>query len=138
MEMTWETLKSCLGAHSDGKTSSCPWAEDILNTCRMLGFVFVTSLRSMPWTPAQLTTLPLLGSTSLDQAAEGPYQLLVQVKDMGDQPSGHQATATIEVFIVENTWVPLDPVHLPENLRVPYPHAMAQVSEWLPVAEVAP
>lgn len=103
----------------------------------MLGFVFVTSLRRMPWTPAQLTTLLLLGSTSLDQAAEGPYQLLVQVKDMGDQASGHQATATIDVSIVENTWVPLDPIHLAENLKVPYPHHIAQVSEWLSVAEVA-
>uniref|UniRef100_A0A8C6QFA6 Cadherin domain-containing protein n=1 Tax=Nannospalax galili TaxID=1026970 RepID=A0A8C6QFA6_NANGA len=34
------------------------------------------------------------GSTSLDHALRGPYQLLVQVKDMGDQASGHQATAT--------------------------------------------
>ncbi|XP_045842671.1 cadherin-16 isoform X2 [Meles meles] len=67
------------------------------------------------------------GSTSLSQAAEGPYQLLVQVKDMGDQASGHQATATVDVFIVENTWVPLDPVHVPENLKVPYPHPIAQV-----------
>ncbi|XP_032181769.1 cadherin-16 [Mustela erminea] len=67
------------------------------------------------------------GSTSLGQAAEGLYQLLVQVKDMGDQASGHQATATVDVFIVENTWVPLDPVHVPENLKVPYPHPIAQV-----------
>ncbi|XP_007090311.1 cadherin-16 [Panthera tigris] len=67
------------------------------------------------------------GSTSLDQDMEGPYQLLVQVKDMGDQASGHQATATIDVSVVENTWVPLDPVHLAENLKVPYPHRIAQV-----------
>lgn len=86
------------------------------------------SLRRKPWTPAQLATLPLLGSTSLGQPAEGLYQLLVQVKDMGDQASGHQATATVDVFIVKNTWVPLDPVHVPENLKVPYPHPIAQVS----------
>ncbi|XP_008507326.1 cadherin-16 isoform X2 [Equus przewalskii] len=67
------------------------------------------------------------GSTSLDQALEGPYKLLVQVKDMGDQASGHQATATIDVSIVESTWVPLDPVHLAENLKVLYPHHIAQV-----------
>ncbi|XP_027372158.1 cadherin-16 isoform X1 [Bos indicus x Bos taurus] len=67
------------------------------------------------------------GSTSLEKALEGYYQLLVQVKDMGDQASGHQATATIDVSIVENTWVPLDPVHLAENLQVPYPHHIAQV-----------
>ncbi|PNI63413.1 CDH16 isoform 5 [Pan troglodytes] len=36
------------------------------------------------------------GSTSLDHALERTYQLLVQVKDMGDQASGHQATATVE------------------------------------------
>ncbi|KAM5207703.1 cadherin-16 isoform 1-T2 [Hipposideros larvatus] len=67
------------------------------------------------------------GSTSLDQALEGPYQLLVQVKDMGDQASGHQATAIIDVSVVESTWVPLDPVHLAENLKVPYPHHIEQV-----------
>lgn len=57
---------------------------------------------------------------------------------MGDQASGHQATATIDVSIVENTWVPLDPVHLAENLKVPYPHHISQVSKWLSVTEVAP
>ncbi|XP_016069056.1 PREDICTED: cadherin-16 [Miniopterus natalensis] len=67
------------------------------------------------------------GSTSLDQTLEEPYQLLVQVKDMGDQASGHQATATIDISIVESTWVPLDPVHLAENLKVPYPHHISQV-----------
>ncbi|KAM5296960.1 cadherin-16 isoform 3-T3 [Glossophaga mutica] len=67
------------------------------------------------------------GSTSLDQALEGPYQLLIQVKDMGDQASGHQATATVDVSIVENTWVPQDPVHLVENLKVPYPHHISRV-----------
>ncbi|XP_066205476.1 cadherin-16 [Saccopteryx leptura] len=69
------------------------------------------------------------GSASLDQALEGPYQLLVQVKDMGDQASGHQDTATIDVSIVESTWVPLDPVHLAENLKVPYPHHISQ-AHW--------
>ncbi|KAL1784095.1 cadherin-16 isoform X1 [Sigmodon hispidus] len=67
------------------------------------------------------------GSTSLDQALEEPYQLLVQVKDMGDQASGHQAIATVEISIVQSTWVPLEPVHLAENLRVAYPHSIAQV-----------
>nr|XP_012598130.1 cadherin-16 isoform X2 [Microcebus murinus] len=67
------------------------------------------------------------GSASLDRALEGPYQLLVQVKDMGDQASGHQATATIDVSVVESTWVPLEPIHLAENLQVPYPHHIAQV-----------
>ncbi|KAM9607920.1 cadherin-16 isoform 2-T2 [Trichechus inunguis] len=67
------------------------------------------------------------GSTSLDHTLEGHYQLLVQVKDLGDQASGHQATATIDVSIVENTWVPLEPIHLAEDLEVPYPHLIAQV-----------
>ncbi|XP_055477392.1 cadherin-16 [Psammomys obesus] len=67
------------------------------------------------------------GSTSLDHALEEPYQLLVQVKDKGDQPLGHQAMATVEVSIVESTWAPLEPVHLAENLRAAYPHSIAQV-----------
>nr|XP_030719664.1 cadherin-16 isoform X4 [Globicephala melas] len=57
----------------------------------------------------------------------GPQHVLVHVKDENDQASGHQATATVDVSIVENTWVPLDPVHLAENLQVPYPHPIAQV-----------
>ncbi|XP_033700564.1 cadherin-16 isoform X4 [Tursiops truncatus] len=57
----------------------------------------------------------------------GPQHVLVHVKDENDQASGHQATATVDVSIVENTWVPLDPVHLAENLQVPYPHHIAQV-----------
>uniref|UniRef100_A0A7N5KMN8 Cadherin 16 n=1 Tax=Ailuropoda melanoleuca TaxID=9646 RepID=A0A7N5KMN8_AILME len=57
----------------------------------------------------------------------GPQPVLVRVKDENDQASGHQATATIDVSIVENTWVPLDPIHLAENLKVPYPHHIAQV-----------
>ncbi|XP_004690289.1 PREDICTED: cadherin-16 [Condylura cristata] len=67
------------------------------------------------------------GSTGLHQAPGGPYQLLVQVKDMGDQVSGYQATAIIDVSVVESTWVPLDPVRLAENLKVLYPHSMTQV-----------
>ncbi|XP_032140033.1 cadherin-16 [Sapajus apella] len=67
------------------------------------------------------------GSTSLDHTLEGHYQLLVQVKDMGNQASGHQATATVEVSIVESIWVPLKPIHLAENLRVLYPYHIAQV-----------
>lgn len=52
---------------------------------------------------------------------------MVQVKDMGDQASGHRAIATVEISIVQSTWVPLEPVHLAENLRVAYPHSIAQV-----------
>ncbi|GAB1293536.1 Cadherin-16 [Apodemus speciosus] len=72
-------------------------------------------------------TLSPRGSTSLDQALEETYQLLVQVKDMGDQPSGHQAIATVEISVAENSWGALEPVHLAENLRVAYPHRIAQV-----------
>ncbi|XP_076694983.2 cadherin-16 isoform X4 [Callospermophilus lateralis] len=64
----------------------------------------------------------------------GPQHVIVHVKDendqdMGDHASGHQATATIEISIVENTWVPLGPIHLAENLEVLYPHYIAQ-ARW--------
>ncbi|KAM4801612.1 cadherin-16 isoform X4 [Urocitellus parryii] len=59
----------------------------------------------------------------------GPQHVIVHVKDMGDQASGHQATATIEISIVENTWVPLGPIYLAENLEVLYPHYIAQ-ARW--------
>lgn len=105
-------------------------AKTLLNTCNMLVFLFGTedALGLVPWVHAQLIVrLTLLGSTTLDHALEEHYQLLVQVKDMGDQPSGHQAMATLEISIVENSWTPLEPVHLAENLRVAYPHSIAQV-----------
>uniref|UniRef100_A0A2R9CJV9 Cadherin 16 n=1 Tax=Pan paniscus TaxID=9597 RepID=A0A2R9CJV9_PANPA len=57
----------------------------------------------------------------------GPQPVLVHVKDENDQASGHQATATVEVSIIESTWVPIEPIHLAENLKVLYPHHMAQV-----------
>uniref|UniRef100_A0A671EZF9 Cadherin 16 n=1 Tax=Rhinolophus ferrumequinum TaxID=59479 RepID=A0A671EZF9_RHIFE len=57
----------------------------------------------------------------------GPQLVLVHVKDENDQASGHQATAIVDVSVVESTWLPLDPVHLAENLKVPYPHQIAQV-----------
>uniref|UniRef100_A0A8C8ZLI8 Cadherin 16 n=1 Tax=Prolemur simus TaxID=1328070 RepID=A0A8C8ZLI8_PROSS len=57
----------------------------------------------------------------------GPQPVHVHVKDENDQASGHQATATIDVSIVESTWVPPEPIHLAENLQVPYPHHIAQV-----------
>ncbi|XP_069312498.1 cadherin-16 isoform X4 [Eulemur rufifrons] len=57
----------------------------------------------------------------------GPQPVRVHVKDENDQASGHQATATIDVSIVESTWVSLEPIHLAENLQVPYPHHIAQV-----------
>ncbi|KAG8521743.1 Cadherin-16 [Galemys pyrenaicus] len=67
------------------------------------------------------------GSTSLHQALQGPYQLLVQAKDMGDQVSGYQTTAIVDISVAESTWTALDPVHLAENLKVLYPHNIAQV-----------
>ncbi|XP_049642320.1 cadherin-16 isoform X2 [Suncus etruscus] len=67
------------------------------------------------------------GSTHFAQALGGPYQLLVQVKDMGDQASGYQATATVVVSVIASTWVPLEPLRVPENLQVLYPHLIAQV-----------
>ncbi|XP_055991990.1 cadherin-16 isoform X1 [Sorex fumeus] len=67
------------------------------------------------------------GSTHLAQALGGPYQLLVQVKDMGDQASGHQATATVVVSMIASTWMSFEPLRLPENLKALYPHQVAQV-----------
>lgn len=51
---------------------------------------------------------------------------------MGDQASGHQAITTVEISIVQSTWVPLEPVHLAENLQAAYPHSIAQVRSGYP------
>ncbi|XP_057610040.1 cadherin-16 isoform X5 [Chionomys nivalis] len=61
------------------------------------------------------------------QVLWGPQPVTVHVKDENDQASGHQAIATVEISIVQSTWIPLEPVHLAENLQVAYPHSIAQV-----------
>ncbi|XP_026634599.1 cadherin-16 isoform X5 [Microtus ochrogaster] len=61
------------------------------------------------------------------QVLWGPQPVTVHVKDENDQASGHQAIATVEISIVQSTWIPLGPVHLAENLQVAYPHNIAQV-----------
>ncbi|XP_038596637.1 cadherin-16 [Tachyglossus aculeatus] len=67
------------------------------------------------------------GNSLLDPAQVAHYSLLVQVKDLGEQPSGHHAIAKVDIAVVENTWIPPSSVHLPENLKTTYPHPISKV-----------
>lgn len=70
-----------------------------------------------------------VGSSLLNSSEVSNYQLIVQVKDLGNQSLGYRALATVEITIVENTWIAPSPVLLQENLNVTYPKIISQVSE---------
>ncbi|XP_072492047.1 cadherin-16 [Notamacropus eugenii] len=67
------------------------------------------------------------GSSGLDPTTVSHYQLLVQVKDLGDQDSGHQSMATVNIAVVANTWFPHDSIHLAENLQNLCPNSFTHV-----------
>uniref|UniRef100_A0A7M4EBV7 Cadherin 16 n=1 Tax=Crocodylus porosus TaxID=8502 RepID=A0A7M4EBV7_CROPO len=67
------------------------------------------------------------GSSLLNSSEVSNYQLIVQVKDLGNQSLGYRALATVEIIIVENTWIAPSPVLLQENLNVTYPKIISQV-----------
>ncbi|KYO32637.1 cadherin-16 [Alligator mississippiensis] len=67
------------------------------------------------------------GSSLLNSSEVSNYQLIVQVKDLGNQSLGYRALATVEITIVENTWIAPSPVLLQENLNVTYPKIISQV-----------
>ncbi|XP_044515368.1 cadherin-16 [Gracilinanus agilis] len=72
-------------------------------------------------------TLSEKGSSELDPTIVSHYQLLVQVKDLGDQTSGHQTMATVNIAVVENTWLPPDSIHLAENAQDLCPSSFTHV-----------
>ncbi|XP_051831029.1 cadherin-16 isoform X2 [Antechinus flavipes] len=67
------------------------------------------------------------GSSELDPAIVSNYQLLVQVKDLGDQASGHRTMATVNIVVVANTWFVHDSIHLAENLQNLCPNSFTHV-----------
>ncbi|PNJ61137.1 CDH16 isoform 3 [Pongo abelii] len=103
-----------------GKAAEGPFAMDPDS-----GFLLVT--RALDREEQAEYQLQVTLETQDGRVLWGPQLVLVHVKDENDQVSGHQATATVEVSITESTWVPLEPIHLAENLKVLYPHHMAQV-----------
>uniref|UniRef100_A0A5F8GZ99 Cadherin 16 n=1 Tax=Monodelphis domestica TaxID=13616 RepID=A0A5F8GZ99_MONDO len=72
-------------------------------------------------------TLSEKGSSELDPTIVSHYQLLVQVKDLGDQTSGHRTMATVNVVVVENTWFSPDSIHLAENTQDLCPNSFTHV-----------
>ncbi|XP_008048833.1 cadherin-16 isoform X3 [Carlito syrichta] len=103
-----------------GRTAEGPFAVDPES-----GFLLVT--KALDREEQAEYQLQVTLETKDGHVLWGPQPVLVHVKDENDQASGHQATATVEVSIVESTWVPLEPIHLAENLKVSYPHHVAQV-----------
>ncbi|XP_074059055.1 cadherin-16 isoform X1 [Macrotis lagotis] len=67
------------------------------------------------------------GSSGLDPTIVSHYQLLVQVKDLGDQTSGHRTLATVNIDVVANTWLAPDPIHLAENVQNLCPNYFSHV-----------
>ncbi|XP_067854283.1 cadherin-16 [Heptranchias perlo] len=69
------------------------------------------------------------GAASLDCSIIDQYELIVQVKDMGDLNQGHYARAGVIITVTENVWVPLNPVAVRENHEGPYPLVISKV-QW--------
>ncbi|XP_030060324.1 cadherin-16 isoform X3 [Microcaecilia unicolor] len=68
------------------------------------------------------------GASLLHSSQLQKYNLVVQVKDMGDQPLGFYTFANIEIEVVENTWTSPGPILLPENLSDTYPKIISRVN----------
>ncbi|XP_043843747.1 cadherin-16 [Dromiciops gliroides] len=71
--------------------------------------------------------LSVKGSSGLDPTIVSHYQLLVQVKDLGDETSGHRTMATVNIVVVENTWLAHGSIHLAENLQNLCPNSFTHV-----------
>ncbi|XP_053305617.1 cadherin-16 [Spea bombifrons] len=67
------------------------------------------------------------GSMLLPELDVSHFELVVQVKDMGDKPTGFKAMASLVINVAENTWVTPSPVSLPENLKGNYPRVISEV-----------
>ncbi|XP_069824694.1 cadherin-16 [Dendropsophus ebraccatus] len=67
------------------------------------------------------------GVIYLSQVHERHFKLVVQVKDMGDNPKGYIASGILEMITAENTWVSPSPVSIAENQKGNYPHMISKV-----------
>ncbi|KAM9302209.1 cadherin-16 [Gastrophryne carolinensis] len=67
------------------------------------------------------------GAIYLSEGDGGYFRPLVQVKDLGDSPLGFVASANLEIVAAENTWIPPEPVSIPENHKGAYPLVIAKV-----------
>ncbi|CAN2389225.1 calcium-dependent cell-cell adhesion via plasma membrane cell adhesion molecules [Pristimantis euphronides] len=67
------------------------------------------------------------GVTELSQSQQSHFMLVIQVKDMGDDPKGYLSTGDLEIVIAENTWVRPNPVSIPENQKGNYPRLISKV-----------
>nr|XP_033799122.1 cadherin-16 isoform X2 [Geotrypetes seraphini] len=68
------------------------------------------------------------GASLLHSSQVQKYNLVVKVKDMGDQPLGFYTWADVEIEVVENTWTSPRPILLQENLRGTYPKIISRVN----------
>ncbi|KAM3920100.1 cadherin-16 [Leptodactylus fuscus] len=67
------------------------------------------------------------GVTYLSHVDESHFKLVVQVKDLGDDPKGNVASGSLEIAIAEDTWVRPSPVFIPENQKGSYPFMISKV-----------
>ncbi|KAM6064193.1 LOW QUALITY PROTEIN: cadherin-16 [Theristicus caerulescens] len=73
-------------------------------------------------------SLSVEDSSVLDTSQVSNYNLIVQVKDLGNQSLGYCALATVEIAIMENTQVAPAAIFLPELLNVSYPQIISKGS----------
>ncbi|XP_073461802.1 cadherin-16 isoform X1 [Aquarana catesbeiana] len=67
------------------------------------------------------------GVTYLSRSDVSHFRLVVQVKDLGDRPSGFVASSNLEIVVAENIWSSPSSVSIPENLRGDYPFLISEV-----------
>ncbi|XP_029466520.1 cadherin-16 [Rhinatrema bivittatum] len=70
------------------------------------------------------------GVSLLCSAQVYKYNLVVQVKDMGEEPFGYHTFAKVEIEVVENTWTSPSPILIQENLRDTLPKIISRVN-WI-------
>ncbi|XP_067905158.1 cadherin-16 isoform X2 [Heterodontus francisci] len=74
-------------------------------------------------------SLTVEGAALLDPGLVNQYELVVQVKDMGDRNQGYYTQVDVIIAVTENLWVPLNPIAVRENHDGPYPLAISKV-QW--------
>ncbi|XP_054983523.1 cadherin-17 isoform X3 [Sorex araneus] len=68
------------------------------------------------------------GSKDLDPAKNSHYQLVVTVKDMGDQEeNSFSDNVDVEITVLDNIWKAPEPVKIVENSAEPHPMKITQV-----------
>lgn len=75
-------------------------------------------------------------SSVLDTSQVSNYNLIVQVKDLGNQFLGYCALATVEIAVVENIQVAPGAIFLPELPNMSYSQIISKVSQEILIFKI--